>query len=120
MGKTKEELRADYPNIEEWWSASRIGSKNNNDKLIGNFGDIPVSFTKTITGTGEVRFSADKYVSWKLPAGVTATLDTKLGIAKGSDGTIYNQYINGDIALKIPIDTIAEKTSGLTFNCYYF
>jgi hypothetical protein len=117
---TDEEKEKITSRINEWWIASRIGSKNSDNKLIGNFGDIPISFTKAISGTGNVTFSNSEKVSWKLPDGVTATLDTKLGIAKGSDGTIYNQYISGDIALKIPVDTIAEKTSGLTFDCYYF
>ena len=102
--------------VNEWWAASRISEG-------GNFGDVPVSFTKEISSTDTVKtisFGTGESVSWtNLPEGVTAILDTKLGLAKAADGTIYNQYITGDTTLKIPAGATADKTAGLTFTCRY-
>lgn len=113
-GLTNEEKEA---KIDEWWIASRISNG-------GNFGDIPVSFTKIISsndGSKQVKFSDTEYVSWsRLPGDAgKVTLDTKLGLAKGLDGNIYNQYIDGNITLKIPVDTDTTKTRDLIFTCQY-
>ena len=102
--------------MNEWWEASRI-EKNK------NFGDVPTSFKVKISGKGKIKFEEEE-VGWDLPKETTATLDTKLGIAKGEDGKIYNQYLTGNSALKIPVGAkttaSGENYSNLTYDCYYF
>jgi hypothetical protein len=109
---TKEDLRAKYPNVDEWWDAAHIEA----DK---NFGDIPTSFKITVSGQGTIGFEGDT-VSWDLPEEVTATLDTKLGLLKGKDGKLYNQYLTGNSTLKIPVGAKTTDYPDLIYDCYYF
>lgn len=116
---------AEYDNIDEWWSASRIDEG-------GNFGDVPVSFRKEISGddtaaNAKISFGNEE-INWEnLPAKVTATLDTKIGVvvAKNNQGDIkagdiLNKYVTGNLTMKIPVGATRAQTRGLEFKCLYF
>ena len=114
MGKTKEELKTQYANINEWWDASRIGDS-------GNFGDIDVPFTMQISGNDEAktRIINGTTLDWsKLPEEKTATINTKTGLVLDTEGNILNQYVTGNLTVKIPAG--ATDTEGLSFTCLYF
>ena len=114
--------------VNEWWAASRIENG-------GNFGDVPVPFKldlEYIEGAdnkidlGEIDWS-------KLPAGTTAQLDTRTGlvleyIMKDTDdgpereytGDILNEYVTGDLTVKIPEGAIAtDIPTNAQFTCEY-
>jgi hypothetical protein len=121
IDKWKKVLKNSYSNLNEWWGASNISPNK-------NFGQQPVPFTKTIIGpekdkSGKVDFGAGRKVSWKFPdsfdTNITVVLDTKTGIAKGSDKKIYNKYISGDSTLKIPVGFNCANQD-LEFTCLYF
>ena len=116
----KNRLRIEYPNIDEWWAASRISQGE-------NFGDVPVSFKLNISSNDENKtvHVDGKDISWiNLPAGVEAVLDTKIGVVKvvnsSNDkypkGSIVNKYVTGDLTAKIPK---GETVVGADFTCLY-
>ena len=107
--KSKEELRESYPSIDEWWDAARIVSGK-------NFGDVPVSFKKDLSGEGSFSIN-NKSIKWNLPKDVTATLNTKTGVVD-ADGTLYNKYVEGDLTVKIPVGM--DAPDGAVFTCLYF
>ena len=95
MGKTMDDLKAEYPNINEWWAASRIETG-------GNFGDVPVPFKLALSGSG----GGDKFlgeITWNLPENTTGILDTRTGLVLSDSGKILNQYVTGDLTVKIPV-----------------
>ena len=101
-----------YGNVEEWWAASRIGEG-------GNFGDIDTPFKIEISGTNEIKINGQT-ISWKLPTGITAILNTKTGLATDTDGKIYNQYLTGVTTLKIPAGAKADEIpTGAIYERYY-
>lgn len=104
--------------IDEWWEASRIQSINENGELIGNFGDIPVSFKLTVSGTGSKEFGGP-IIEWKIPEGQSATLDTRTGLATTSKGVIMNKYFTGDLTLKIPVGLTKKRIGSANFTCEY-
>ena len=115
MGKTKEELLTEYPNINEWWGASRIDNG-------GNFGDRPVPFEVKVSGADSKKFIefGSERVSWeKMPVDKSGTLNTKTGLVIAENGDILNKYIEGNSTLKIPQGATAEETAGLEFTCLY-
>ena len=120
MGKEKEELREEFPNVDEWWDAARI-AKN------VNFGDVPVPFKLTISGDDtNKQISIDgKTIDWtKLPTGVEATLDSKIGIVKVTKsndskypvGSIVNKDVTGNLTAKIPVNA---ELADAEFTCLY-
>ena len=114
--KTKEQLRENYPNIDEWWGAARIES----DK---NFGDVETSFKIKVSGTGYIT-TQNGTISWTNASNNTL-LDTRLGVAKCGTA-IANDKFSGDLTMKLPVG--AKIASGidingsceLTFTCLYF
>lgn len=95
--------------INEWWTASCI-------ERGGNFGDVPASFTKTISGKGSIILENGS-ISWDLPEGKNGTLNTKTGLATTENGEILNRYLSGNTTLKIMPGE--ENVTDLVFDCYY-
>ena len=81
--------------VNEWWAASRIENG-------GNFGDVPVPFKLALSGSG----GGDKFlgeITWNLPENTTGILDTRTGLVLSDSGKILNQYVTGDLTVKIPV-----------------
>ena len=106
--------------IDEWWSASNIDQG-------GNFGDIDTPFTLEISGEGNI-VTNNGEINWNLPQGLTAFLNTKIGLALDEDGNICNEYLTGNTTMKIPVgakvgqdgnDIILVNGKELDFICYY-
>ena len=116
MGKTYNELKPLYPNIDEWWDAARIDWGK-------NFGDVDVPFKITLTGKGKLTIGK---IEWDLPTGVQAELNTKTGVVKViassnkdySVDDIVNKFVTGNLTVKIPKGAAAP--TGATFTCLYF
>lgn len=114
MGKIKEELASEYPNIDEWWDASRIEPNK-------NFGDVPVPFTLKISGSDEVKALTigGTTLDWTALTGdITGTINTKTGLVLDSDNNILNEYVTGNLTVKIPIGD--EVPENVEFTCLYF
>lgn len=114
MGKTYNELKPLYSNIDEWWEAARIEPNK-------NFGDVDVSFTMDISSddSTKTRIINGTTLDWsKLPAGKSGTINTRTGLVLGADGEILNKYVTGNLTVKIPAG--ATTTNGLEFTCLYF
>ena len=107
-----EDYRRISARINEWWDASRIGEG-------GNFGDIPIPFSVEIRGTGSLTID-EHSISWSnIPSNVEVILNTKIGLATGSDEKIYNQYLTGNTLMKIPAGE-TQNLDNLRFTCEYF
>ena len=126
---TKEELRKTYPNVDEWWNAAKVQKDM-------NFGDIEAPFSLEIFGQGQV-VTDNGIIKWDLPVEQKAILNTRTGLAIGSDGygktKIYNEFLSGDLTMKIPVDARLAKDEStgnnkifivngenLTYDRYYF
>ena len=94
-----------------------------------NNGDRPAPFKIVLSGNDSVKriFVAEREINWeKLPSGVQAELDTKIGVAKitGSNNASYkigdlaNKYITGDLTAKIPVGATAPSNAIFT-RLYY-
>ena len=98
---TKESLRADYPNIDEWWDAARIESGK-------NFGDVDAPFKLEIWGEGSIE-TDNGSITWKFDDNnIVATLDTKTGVVKTNTGVIMNKYVNGNLTMKVPVGATSK------------
>ena len=108
---TKEELRDNYPNIDEWWNASRIEPNK-------NFGDVPVPFILELDPNASQKSIALGNINWQNLT-EPAVLNTKTGVVlKKNSTTLMNKYVTGDLTVKIPVG--AEAPSGANFTCLYF
>ena len=84
-----------------------------------NTGDIPVPFTLEISGEGSIVVNGEP-ISWKIPNGKHAILDTRTGLVKGTepnDKDLYNKYVTGNLTVKIPVG--AEAPTDAEFYCEY-
>lgn len=120
-GLTKDEKTK---RINEWLEASRIPRYPQELSSLANFGDIPAPFGIAISGEGKIDFS-EGHVSWKLPEGKSAYLNTKTGLAiDESTGEILNRYLTGNTCLKIPVgltwNGLGQYRDDIEFDCYYF
>ena len=93
-----------------------------------NEGDLPVPFKLTISydpqATNKVVVD-EKTIDWsKLPAGITAQLNTKTGVVLKLDENnkvtteLMNKYVTGDLTAKIPVG--ADAPTGAEFTCLYY
>ena len=120
--KTLEECQ-EYDNWEEWILASRIAFYDEEKKAYvlngGNFGDVPVPFKLTLSGSGGGEKFLGK-ITWNLPENTTGILDTRTGLVLSASGDILNQYVTGDLTVKIPDGaTASDIPEGAQFTCEY-
>lgn len=121
--KTLEECQ-ENSNWEEWILASRIAYLDENGEYVesaGNFGDMPISFKLTISGSGSITIG-DQTIKWGLPSGILAQLDTKKGLVLEIKddvltNEILNEYVIGDLTLKIPVGE--QGPNNADFTCLY-
>ena len=98
--------------VNEWWAASRIENG-------GNFGDVPVPFKLALSGSGGGEEFLGK-ITWNLPENTTGILDTRTGLVLSASGDILNQYVTGDLTVKIPDGATANDIpEGAQFTCEY-
>ena len=125
-GVVKEYLKTIYPNVEEWWDASRIAQG-------GNFGDVPVPFLKIISTEDSVKGLSFGNIDWtyldkakkREDEVIRCLLNTKTGVVVRLDESgmptneIMNKYVTGNLTAKIPVGATVNETFGLEFTCLY-